>query len=425
MSTGPLSLSPGTGPLPYLPPASAEAPAASESIFKNPAFVRLWLGQASSQLGDRIHHVALMWWTLDTTGSLAKTGLVMIATTLPAVLLGPVAGAVADRFDRKTLMVAADALRALLVLGLGLLALWGQLSFPAVLAASALLACLTAFFMPANMAMLPSVVKPDQLLRANSLMEMTIQGAGLMGPALGGLVVAIVGAGAAFGANGLSFALSALLLMTLAAPKQAGESAGEPFLESMKGGFRLLRRDPTIGGLLLCFACLNFFSVSILLFLPHFAKEVFHVGATGLGVLEATVAGGMLAAALLWARLGKVSRRFPIFFGSILGIAAMYLAMGLAPSIYGFGLALAVTGALFASINVVVMAFFQERVPASEMGRFMGLLTSLVFGLMPLSYGVFGMLAGMVPPTTLLMVNGAAIGGVAFLLWLVPGLRRV
>lgn len=388
-------------------------------------FWKLWLGQAASQMGDRIHQVALMWWTLTVTNSLALTGLVMIVTTLPTVLLGPLGGALADRWNRRALMIGADVGRALVVGGMAALAFAGQLTFPVVLVASGLLACLTAFFTPANMAMVPALVGKDDLLRANSFMETTAHSAGVLGPAVGGAIVAAVGAPVAFGANGFSFVLSGLAIASLAwRPAAPAPGPTEPFAESMKAGFRLLKAQPTIAGLLACFACLNFFSVSILLFLPHFAKDVFQVGAGGLGMLEAAVAIGMLAAAIGWARVGRVSRRFRVFFGATALIAATYVTMGLAPHFGAFLVLLALTGALFGSINVVVMAFFQERVPPAEMGRFMGLLMSVVFALMPLSYGVFGLLSGLVAPQWLLVANGTAIALVAAAMWRVPGLRQ-
>ncbi|MNT52452.1 enterobactin exporter EntS [compost metagenome] len=161
----------------------------------------------------------------------------------------------------------------------------------------------------------------------------------------------------------------------------------------------------------------------MLLFLPHFAKTVFQVGATGLGFMEAAIAAGMLAGALTAGRLSAGKKRFWVIWGAIAGTCATFLLMGAFP-IYALHLGLlAVTGALFGGMNVVVMAYFQTRVPAAEMGRFMGLLTSIVFGLMPVSNGVFGMLAGVIDPLRLLMINGSAIGVIAFLLFLVPGLR--
>jgi MFS family permease len=365
-----------------------------------------------------------MWWTMQATGSLAYTGAVLIATTLPAVLLSPVAGALADAWPRQPLMLVCDGLRALLTLGLAYLALTNQLTFPIVMVASATLAALTALFTPANMAMVPLLVPKKDLMQANAMVETTMHGAGLVGPAIGGVVVAAAGVGGAFALNALSFAVSGLALLRIKFPPAIAPADREPFWHSLGGGFRLLRAQPTIGGLLACFAVLNFFSISVLLFLPYFAKIQFQVGATGLGFMEAAIALGMFTGALTAGHLANGRKRFPVILGAMLGTSATFVAMGLFPH-YGLHLALlALTGALFGAMNVVVMAFFQTRVPPNEMGRFMGVLTSVVFALMPVSNGVFGILGGSVAPTTLLMVNGGAIALVALLTCFVPGLRK-
>lgn len=421
MSTGPLLPMVGTGPL-TMPQGPIGAPSAEPFI--NADFARLWVAQASSQMGDRVHQLALMWWTMQATGSLAYTGAVLIATTLPAVLLSPVAGALADRWPRQPLMLGCDGLRALLTLGLAYLALTNQLTFPIVMVASAMLAALTALFTPANMAMVPLLVPKKDLMQANAMVETTMHGAGLVGPAIGGVVVAAAGVGGAFALNALSFAVSGLALLRIKFPPAPAIADREPFWHSLGGGFRLLRAQPTIGGLLACFAVLNFFSISVLLFLPYFAKTQFQVGATGLGFMEAAIALGMFTGALTAGHLANGRKRFPVILGAMLGTSATFVAMGLFPH-YGLHLALlALTGALFGGMNVVVMAFFQTRVPPNEMGRFMGVLTSVVFALMPVSNGVFGILGGSVAPTTLLMVNGGAIALVALLTCFVPGLRK-
>ncbi|HEY9722336.1 MAG TPA: MFS transporter [Oscillatoriaceae cyanobacterium] len=421
MSTGPLfPPTSGTGPLslPQRPPIAEHRP----SLFASPAFLLFWLRQGGATLGERVFQTALMWWTLQVTGSLTLTSFVLIGTTLPTVVLGPIAGAIADRVERKPLMAVTDALRAVLVAIACFLAVTHALTFPLAIAIATLLAVLGAFFMPASMALLPSVVATDDLLRANSLIESTVQGAGILGPALGGLLVAAVGASGAFGFDAATYTLSCLLLLAMPFPPRAKSPQREAFWPSMRAGFRVLVDQPAIGGVLGAFACMNFFTVPVLLFLPYFANNVFHAGARGLGLLEAAVAIGMTGGALAWARAGAVSQRRLTLALSVLLIGVCYVGLGLFPRFEAYLGALAIVGALIATLNVVVMAFFQERVPAAEMGRFMGVLTSLVFGLMPVSYGLFGLLSAHFAPEKLLLVNGGAIALVALLLWQVRGL---
>jgi MFS family permease len=350
------------------------------------AFRKLWAAQTLSALGDRAHQVALTWWTLSVTGSLAQTGAMLIATTLPFVLLGPVAGTAADRWPRKRLMVACDLARAVIVLGVAWLAWTHQLTPPILLVASAALTCLTAFFTPAAMSCVPALVPADGVLAATARMEASVEGMGILGPAVGGLIVAAYGAEGAFAINGLSFLLSGLLIGLLRVPAVEGGEP-EPFASAMWGGVRVLRAHPTVAGALAGLAACNVFSTPVLLFMPYFAKDVFQVGARGLGWLEACLGVGTVVAALAWARAGQVRRRFPVMVGGFAGMGLCLVAMGWWPNYAMHLAALLAVGLLLGSVNVVMLAWFQEKVPGPELGRFFVIMPSISVGLVPLSFG--------------------------------------
>lgn len=393
------------------------------SIFRQPGFARLWGAHTLGQLGERVHQLGLMWWTMATTGSVAWTGAMLVATTLPTVFLGPVAGTLADRFERRSLMLSSLVLRALVVGVLAGLAWQDTLSIPIALIGSALLAALTTLFSPAALAALPRVVGPAHVLRGTSLMESSMQGSALVGPVLGGLLVAAVGTGGAFAVNAFSLLVAALCLLGLPLSGRADAGAREGFFQAIGGGFRLLRRDPTVAGVLGCFAAVNIFTMPVILFLPYFAKEVFAVGAKGLGYMEASLGLGMLLAALVFASRGQVSRPFPIVSGGIAGVGLAIGWMGLQPVYSVHLLALALAGLCMGSVNVVTIAWFQTRVPPAEAGRFFGLMTSIASGLIPMSYGVFSLLAHSVAPAQLLLGNAFGVGLLALALAGVPGFR--
>jgi MFS family permease len=384
----------------------------------------VFLAHAVSQLGDRMHQLALAWWTMAATGSVGWTGAVLIATTLPTVLLSPVAGTLADRVDRRSLMLGADVARALVTGCLAALAWSGALTVTGLIAASAVLAALTTLFTPAALAVTPSLVPEEDVLPATSVMESAVQGAALAGPVLGGLVVASIGAAGAFGLNAASFVLSALLLLRVPRRRVAPAGSHEPFWTAAAGGLRFLRSDPTVAGVLGCFAAVNVFTMPVILFMPYFAKQVFGVGATGLGWMEAALGLGMLAAAVFWASRRQAAPPFPVVTGGLLGVATAVAAMGLWPR-YPVHLAgLVAAGLAMGSVNVVVVAWFQTRVPPTEAGRFFGLMTSIASGLIPLSYGAFGVAGEVVAPASLLAGNAVAIAAIAGALALVPGFRN-
>lgn len=387
----------------------------------SPAFRRLWLGQATSQLGDRIHQIATAWWVLELTGSPAMMGLLWVATSLPAVLLAPFAGALADRVERRALMLACDLARTGLTLIMAILALSHQLSVGGLFALAVLLAALGAAFTPASLAIVPQLVEEETLLRANALQELTTQGAAVLGPALGGVLVAALGAPWGFAVNGLSFAISALALARLgSAPRPTG-SGGASYLESLREGFEVLRARPAIASLLAAFAIANVFLAPIPVLLPIFARERFHAGAWGLGLLEGALGGGMMLAALVLARRAEVRRKTVLIAGSFALQGLCLAGMGLSPSMGSFAGGLAILGASLSALNVVVLSAFQRAIPQEQLGRFMGLLTSIVLGIMPLSYGLAGMLATRVPPEGILAFSGLMLVAVGLSLPLMPG----
>jgi len=210
----------------------------------------------------------------------------------------------------------------------------------------------------------------------------------------------------------------------VALPAIASDGPPEPFRRAMGGGLRVLRDHPMVAGALAGLAACNVFSTPVLLFLPYFAKDVFRVGAPGLGWLEACLGVGTVVAAAGWARADQVRRRFPVVVGGFAGMGALNWAMGRWPAYPVHLAALAAVGLLLGSVNVLMVSWFQERVPEAELGRFFGIMTSISLGLVPLSFGAYGLLAGLVAPATLLMVNGVGLAAVAGALFLVPGFRQ-
>lgn len=386
-------------------------------------FRLLWLGQAASVLGDRVHQLAVIWWVLNQSASPAMVGAVMVATSLPMVVVGPFAGAIADRVDRRRLMLACDLIRLVLAAAMALLAFQGILTVPWVLALSVLLSAVGAVFTPASMAMVPEVVEADQVLRANSLQELTTQGSGILGPALGGALVAAVGAQAAFGLNAVTFLVSALVLLAMRYRPQPRQAAGESYWQTLAGGAAILRERPGIASLLGGFAIANLFLAPIPVLLPVFAKDVFQAGASGLGMLEGALGAGMIVAALVLARRGDVGHKVALISGSFVLQGVMMLAMAARPTYLGFLVGLFVLGAALSALNIVVVAAFQRSIPGEQLGRFMGFLTAIVLGVMPLSFALVGMLATRMPPERILLASGAALALVGLGLFLMPGVR--
>jgi MFS family permease len=262
----------------------------------NPAFTRLWIGQLVSNLGDWFNTVAVLALVYDLTQSGLSTGLIIIASTLPAFLLTPYAGVMVDRFDRRKIMMTADVTRGLLALGMLLVRtsdeIWLLYLF------SALLVAFASFFGPALNAAIPNLVSDDELISANALSSATW---GLMlavGAAVGGVVIAAFGRDAAFVVNSLSFFFSATMIFSIR--KSFGRPAALPHgtqrrstWQEFRSSLAFLRSYPQVLASVLVKTGIGF-AGGIILLLTVFSQAVFHAGDAGVGWLYSARGLGVL-----------------------------------------------------------------------------------------------------------------------------------
>lgn len=383
-------------------------------LLRNRDFLLLWSGQGVSQIGAKVLQIGLVWWAMEQGGSLAAVSGALVATSIPFVVVGLFAGVLADKLDRRALMVACEGGNGLLVLALAYLAWTSQLTLPLLMVGTALVSTLAAVFSPAAMAAIPDLVDEPDLIRANSLQEMTAQGALVFGPAIGGALLAMLGTPAAFLATAVTYGLSSLCMLAIrlhrrpAAALESGAEKPSAWTE-LVGGFAVLKEQPAIATLLALFAVANFLLVPVTVFLPYYAKDVFAVGAGGLGILEGSIGVGMILGAIALMRVGAVrKRRLAIQSGlAVPGLAL--LVMGTWVSYPLFIGALVVLGIALSVMNVVSMTYFQENVPPERLGRFMGLLMTLIMALMPLSYGAAGFATMGVPAGAIMAVGGSLL----------------
>src|SRR5207302_11052589 len=185
----------------------------SELLRSNRGFRFLWLGQVVSQMGDWFDTIAVYTIALRLTGSSRSVALIMVARFLPSVVMGPLSGVVADRFSRRSIMITADLLRAIVVLGFLLVRRPDQMWLVYVLTVFQL--AFSAFFEPAKTAAIPSIVSDRELLPANAIASVTWSAMLTLGAALGGLVAGWFGTNAAFILDSLSFVASAMLIASV------------------------------------------------------------------------------------------------------------------------------------------------------------------------------------------------------------------
>src|SRR5919198_2262848 len=275
---------------------------------RNPDFRRLYAAQLISFGGDWFLLVALYGLVLDATGSPFMASLVLVSELIPFFLMSPIAGHLADRLDRQRLMVGADLART--VLCLGFLLIHGRSLIWLAFVLQAAIAVFNAIFEPTSEAAIPNLVDPEDLPLANTLVGSAWGTMLAIGAALGGAVAVLLGRRAAFVGDALSFALSAMLLIRIRRPfsEERTEDEQVGLVEATAETVRYARRDHRVLALL---AVKGGFGLAggVLVLLPVFAKQVYHQGDAGIGVLYGFRGLGALIGPFIGRRIAGDSLR--------------------------------------------------------------------------------------------------------------------
>jgi MFS family permease len=386
----------------------------NDSLMRNARFLRLWIGQGASFVGDAVSMVALVVLVVEITGSASAVGGALVARLLPTIA-SPLAGVLADRVDRRVVLVASDLARAVLVLGL---------VFARDLATIYILVFLMGLartvFNPTVRAAFPSVVGGGDLTRANAIISSTFSTSIMVGPALGGLLVASIGVDAAFLADAVTYLISAILLSTVRLPRPHRESEEEAgFVRELRSGFGYLlgARVPLaiVVGAFLTILTINA-TVPAEVFL---AKETFGAGDAGYGLLVSLWGGGMVLGSAMMAVLGDRINLVLLYFLSIFVGALALAGAGLAPAfVLALG-ALMVEGAATGIDNVATDTILQKRVPEAFLGRVFSIRFLGYSAGEALAYPLGGLLVDAVGPRSTYLLAGIATAVAGLLVLLV------
>ncbi|MCG8568330.1 MAG: MFS transporter [Desulfobacterales bacterium] len=382
----------------------------------NKNFMRLILGQAVSQIGDKLHLIALASWVLVTTGSPGKMGLVLAASLVPSLLLGLVSGAYIDRYPLKYFIVGPDLIRGVILVGFGLFVIFGAPGFGLVLLVQALLSVNGAFFDPAVPTAIPRMVARDELARANSLHQAVAGMAMVVGACLGGILSARLGYGMLFLLNGISFLVSAGLEMGIELPRNPGAVGGEPSQwECIRRGYAHVLGHAALPGLLAMVMVIHFAVGGLEVFLPVIAHDLARDGAWALGLAQAAFglgtlvmggiagSGSLLAGREVWGLFGGVTA-----MGVIYGCGSLFLDGGRLPLflvlVFFFGACIMVAAASFRTL-------IQRETEEGYGGRVFALVSSVSNGSLPLAMAAYGMVLEQVSFKLILGISGLALVG--------------
>jgi MFS family permease len=388
-------------------------------------FALLWTGMTVSLLGDGIFIVAEAWQVYDIHNDPVALSLVGLAWTggMTAFLL--TGGIVSDRVGRRRVLIAADVARAIVVAVTGALSLAGVLEIWHLVALAVLYGAGEAFFGPAFGALIPEIVPPQQLVEANSLDQLVRQaGERLLGPAIGGFVVAAIGAGGAFLVDAGTFAISAACIWALrvrSQPTTVEDSEEGALRESL----RFVRSQPWL------WATLIAASLSLLLFLgplevllPFVIRNDLDAGAGGYGAVLAAAGAGSVLMSLIVSQRGPPRRYLTFAYGMWTFSTVAFVGYAVGTALWQFMAFAVVFGALETAGMVVWGTLMSSRVPPGLRGRVHSLDWFVSIGLTPLSFALTGPVSKGIGVDATLVLAGVLPMFVCVVLYFAAGLRR-
>ncbi|MBD0315659.1 MAG: MFS transporter [Nitrospiraceae bacterium] len=355
-------------------PRPAASPGWQLLTTKNFGF--LFWGQLTSQIGDSLTRVALLWFVYQLTGSAMKMVMIGLLQTIPPLLLCPFIGVYLDRANKKSVMVWVDLVRTFLVLLIPILHAFGALSLDRLYAAVFLLAVVSTFFGPALSSAVPQIVRRDQLTAANALLQTTSNIGLLVGPIVSGVGIALIGAQNVLYLDAGTFFISALCLLpvTLRALDTTSVPGAAPgrWSDDLWAGLRFVWYEhPMVLNLMLAATLYSLAASAFAFMLPVFAEQNLSAGAMEVGVLWSALGAGMLAASAWLAsrRQGDLVGRFNLIFRAMIvgGLTMCGLSVLTGPLVAGaFIMIIGGSTALFMPIMWGVL---QEVTPEPLLGR--------------------------------------------------------
>jgi MFS family permease len=393
--------------------------------FLNRDFLLLWQGQFVSMLCSQAFSVAMIFWIKRQTDSASLLGLGMLSQWVPAILLGPFGGTLADRMSRRTILILADVVRGLAAVSLAALVLLepgrSGLILGGLLALSAIMGVCDAFFRPAISASIPDLVPEEEVTRANSANRLALDVSTFIGQGLGGVFFRVIGPGILFLIDGITYFFSALSVMAIRLPppppvtkKARWREAGAEFWREVKLGLRYVATRRGLRYILFLAPLESFFMTTIVVLLPFFVEDFLRVRPDWYGFLVAAFGGGSFVGSVAAGATNLKGRpRQWAYLVCAAGFGAAALSLGLTRSPW-VAMGLIFAAGLMAGFNTIhALSLAQVTTPAELRGRVLGLLETLGLSAMPLAAATAGIVADLLDRNIPLVYYGCGAALIA------------
>ena len=399
--------------------------ASTQGVVRSPLTLRnfrlLWIGETVSVFGDQFYLVALPWLALQLTGSGLALGSLLMTAGIPRAALMLAGGAATDRLSSRSVMLVSNIMRCGTVTLLTALVYMHALRLWHLYVIAAAFGVFDAFFYPASVSIVPSLLESEQLPAGNSLMQGSAQFTGLIGPVTAGAVIGVAGLTLAFGVDAASFLVSVSMLVLITS---AGTPAPQqPLVAAIREGITYAIAHRIIRSLLVAYATMNLFlSGPFLVGAPLLAKIRFG-SATSLGLLFSSFGAGALAGTAVAGRDRRQHRLGPMLLATYLTAGLTMIALGLIRRLWISAAILVLLGLIVGYSNVQMMSYLQRQTEPRKMGRVMSLIMFCAHGLLPLSYMLSGAVSR-IGVTVLFLFSGVTVIVITSLLFRAPQFWR-
>ena len=378
----------------------------------SPPFRRDWAGSLASVLGFQIMLIAQGWLVYDLSGSKLYLGYAGLAAGIPAVLLNPFGGVVADKVDPRRLLIVTQTMCSVLMIMLGAITLFGIVEVWHVLLFAFLIGCVNAFDMPTRQALFPHLINREDMMNAVALNSMVWQGTRVVGPGIGGVIIGTrFGEGAGFLVASIGFVAMAVVTYSLAVPR-IQRASGNSIAHELVQGIKYVWTHQVFLFLIGMTFFNSIFGMSYNILLPVFARDVFDVGSSGLGLLGSATGCGAILGTIFTASLGNFRHKGTLVLGGAISFGLLLILFAVTSSAFAFfplALILVFLAGISTSVYMVtIMTTLQMLVPDELRGRVMGLYY-MTFSLMPIGALQSGAIAQYTSAPFAVALGGCAV----------------
>jgi len=363
------------------------------AAFRHRNYRLFFSGQLVSVIGTWMQQVAIGWLVYDISKSAFTLGAVRFLSAIPVTLLTLVGGAMADRVEKRRIVIVTESTAMALAFVLAALVYFGVIRIWQIALIGLLEGITDAFDIPARQAFVVDMVGKDDLMNAIALNSSLFNGARVFGPALAGVLIGVIGITGCFFLNGVSYIAVVAAYVAMRLPAMSHRVERKPMWNETVEAFRYVRGHRILRAVIGLVTVVSLFGWPYSVLLPVFARDVLHVGASGYGYLMAANGLGALVGALTLASLGDSQHRRKFFYGGLFGFCIMLSLFALSRIYWLSAAALAGSGffmiIFFATANTAV----QTRVPDQLRGRVMGIYALAFLGLTPFGSLIAGAVA--------------------------------